>query len=179
MSNGTATFKDKDQSIYEFYKTLQEEFLICELRKKIYPRGKDKRYYGKTSEFKKSKIEDIADRNGLPSIFNSEECRREVNKTVFGEFGLPKFMYRDSVERDELKPKDAYYYYAVGAEVRVKREDSIKIGVITKGIDAEWDYVDGSQYKQLIIKNSEVVFVKFKGEEKETMVMTTLVSRVL
>lgn len=172
-------YKDKDLSIFEFYETLQKEYIVCELRKKIYPRDKDKRYYGKTAEFKESKIKDISERNQLPSIFNSESVKKDITGRVFSEFGMPNFMYRNNAEKLELKPKDIYYYYNEGVEVKVKTEAGVKVGVISRGVEAEWEYVDGSKYKQLVIKNDEVICVKFRGESKEEIVLTSRVSRII
>lgn len=177
--NERQNFKDKDQSIFEFYEALQMEYLICELRRKIYPRDKDKKYYGKISSFKESKIRDISERNHLPSIFSSEDTRKDISSKIFGEFGLPKFSYRNENERLELQPKDVYYYYNKGVEVRVKLEDAVKVGVITNGIDAEWKEVDGFKFKQLIVDNDEIIRVKFRGDEEETIVLTSRASRVM
>lgn len=177
MDNG---IKDKDQSIFEFYETLQREYIVCELRKKIYPRDKDKRYFERTSRFKKSKIEDISQRNQLPSIFNSDQVRNEINQSIFGDLGLPKFSYRNEDERNELECKDKYYYYRSGVEVRVILEDgSLKIGIIESGIDGEWTYVDGHEFKQLVIKDTGIIKVKFRGESEAKPVLTSRVSRII
>lgn len=177
--NERNTFKDKDQSIYEFYETLQMEYLVCELRRKIYPRDKDKKYYGKTALHKEKKIKDISERNHLPSIFNDETLKKSLMDRIFGEFGLPKFTYRNDEEKRELQPKDVYYYYNSGIEVRVKMEDGVKVGTISQGVDAEWKHVDGSQYKQLVVNNDEVIKVKFRGEDEDSVVLTSRASRVM
>lgn len=178
MNEGN-TFKDKDQSIYEFYETLQIEYLVCELRRKIYPRDKDKRYYRKTALHKENKIIDISERNHLPSIFNDEALKKSLINKIYGDFGLPNFTYRNGVEKKELQPKDVYYYYNSGVEVRVKTDDGIKVGIISQGIDAEWKNVEGSQYKQLVISDDEVIKVKFRGEEEDSVTLTSRASRVM
>lgn len=178
MING-GTFKDKDQSIFEFYETLQMEYLICELRRKIYPKDKDKSYYTKTGNHKEEKIRDISERNQLPSIFNNNGTRAEISARVFNEFGLPNFMYKNKDEADELKPKDIFYYYNEGVEVKVKTDEGMKIGTISSGVDAEWKVIDGSKYKQLVINSSDVIKVKFRGESEETTILTEHVSRII
>ncbi len=177
--NTGSTFKDKDQSIYEFYETLQKEYIVCDLRKKIYPREKDKRYYERTLKFKEGKIIDISERNQLPSIFNSESVKKDIVGKIFNEFGLPNFIYRNEAEKQELRNKDIYHYYGEGVEVKVKSEDGIKIGVISMGIDVSWDYVDGSQFKQMVINNDEIVCVKLRGESESLPILTSRVSRIV
>jgi hypothetical protein len=177
MSN--VNFKDKDQSILEFYETLQIEYVVCDLRRRIYPREKDKKFFQKTCNFKEAKIKDIAERNQLPSLFDSDVIKREILAKVHNEYGIPNFIYRNEAERVELKAKDIYHYFREGSEVKVKTETGHKFGIITRTVDSEWRDIDNSGFKSIIILNDEVIFVKFRGEAEETMVSTSRVSRIV
>ena len=61
-------------SVAEYFHVIQREYLMAEFRRKIYFSPKDKRYFSRVMEFKREKIEDIAKRNQLMSIFTSPEA---------------------------------------------------------------------------------------------------------
>lgn len=94
----------KNLSVVEYYEALQREYLIAEFRSKIYISPNDKRYYRRVMRHKREKIEDIAQRNNLDSIFTSEAKQREYRDSLF-EHGKPLF---------ELTFKDKECYFAVG-----------------------------------------------------------------
>lgn len=104
MNNGRE--KDRDISILEYFKALQQEYLYFEVKSKIYPSSKDKAYFKKVMEYKKNKIEDISNKNNLDSIFNSEAILEDFVLDFFDEFGNPK----------RLGKRDWYFYYKLGSD---------------------------------------------------------------
>lgn len=103
----TEKVKTRDLSVAEYFEVLQNEYLVAEFRKKIYYSPKDKSFYGRVMEHKREKIENIARRNNLDSIFNSETKYKEVHDKLFDKLGRPKF---------QLSEKDVTNYYNPGNE---------------------------------------------------------------
>lgn len=97
--------KTRNLSVSEYFEVIQKEYLIANFRKKIYYNPKDKKYYEKVMRFKRQKIEDIAKRNNLLSIFNSEEKMNEIRNELFDKLGKPKF---------QLNETDLRNYYSAG-----------------------------------------------------------------
>lgn len=130
-------YKNRDQSILEFFESLQKEYLIAEIRSKIYPKAKDRRYYkDRVMEGKKRSITQISDRNNIPSIFTSTKMLERITAVVIPEWGLPNFTYKDNETKDWMANLDKCNYFAVEAEVAIRREDdSVEIGTITYNRD--------------------------------------------
>lgn len=127
--------KSRDLDIYEFFKILQLEALVAELRSKIYPKVKDKGFWKKVYENKKKTVFDIAERNKvgntpLPSIFTDEGIMESYKGEIFGEGGYPKFIYKDKEQEYVQGFYDCINYYAKGSKVACKYYDEIKIGVV-------------------------------------------------
>lgn len=99
--------KTRNLSISEYFEVLQEEYMVAEFRKHIYFAPNDKAYYGRVMKHKKEKIDNIAKRNNLDSIFNSETKYKEVRERLFDHLGKPKF---------EMSEKDVTNYYNPGNE---------------------------------------------------------------
>lgn len=99
--------KTRNLSVAEYFDVIQKEYYIAEFRKKIYYNPKDKRYYGRVMEHKKLKIDDIASRNHLKSIFNDEVKAAEVRSSLFDELGRPRF---------KMSELDLNNYYSKGNE---------------------------------------------------------------
>jgi len=99
--------KTRNISIADYFIILQKEYLIADFRRKIYYNPKDKAYYQRVMQYKKEKIDNIAERNHLDSIFTNAEKRKELEKELFDENGLPKF---------SMTVKDLQNYYAFGNE---------------------------------------------------------------
>lgn len=122
------TKKSRDLSIIEYFERLQLEYIVAELRRKIYPKKRDKEYYERVMEGKKDKIEDISVRNQLDSIFTDKEILSRYYSQVYRE-GLPDFTYRSEKERKMLEEKDIENYYCIGESFKVKiSENEYKIG---------------------------------------------------
>ena len=93
MKNRTLNFND-------FFACLQREYLVAELRHKIYMKVKDKEYYlHKEMEGKKKTIESIASRNNFPSIFTDQWLFEKYKSEIYNEWGLPNFIYRSDEDR--------------------------------------------------------------------------------
>jgi len=119
-------------SIISYFDKLQLEYIINELRRKIYHKKKDKTYYSRVLEQKRQNIEDISSRNKLPSIFNDVNVKKLYYDKIYNEFGLPNFMYRSEAHRAEFELNDIQNYFLVGSEVKFKKEkdNNIYIGTI-------------------------------------------------
>ena len=99
--------KNRNLSVAKYFLIIQKEYLIAEFRKKIYFSKNDKIYYQRVMDGKKNKINDIAKRNRLDSIFNNSEKMEEMRAELFDKLGKPKF---------EMSPTDIENYYASGNE---------------------------------------------------------------
>ena len=105
--------KTRNLSVAEYYAVIQREYLIAEFRKKIYYNPKDKNYYQRVMKHKADKINDIAKRNHLDSIFNSVTKMEEVRSELFDVLGKPRF---------DMTQTDVENYYAVGNEFSFRGE---------------------------------------------------------
>ena len=105
--------KTRNLSVAEYFHVIQKEYLIAEFRKKIYYNPKDKNYYQRVMNHKKKKIQDIAHRNNLASIFNSDRKMSEIHSEIFDRLGKPKFNMSDT---------DIENYYATGNEFSFRGE---------------------------------------------------------
>jgi len=99
-------------SILEYYERLQIEYIIYELRLKIYPSSKDKAKFRDILEYKQQKIFDISDKNDLKNMFESKDKRQEIESKVFNEFGNPF----------NITKKDKYFYYFLNTDFSYKGE---------------------------------------------------------
>jgi hypothetical protein len=122
--------KTRNLTIYEFFEALQLEYIVLELRKKIYPSLSDQEYYRRVMEQKKEKIEDIASKNYLPSIFDDPEIKKHKYSEVYKPFGMPEFVYKDEEHKKRFAPLDRKYYYLPESEVRITVDAELKIGKI-------------------------------------------------
>jgi len=120
--------KDRNLSVLQYLDKLQEEYYICELRKKIYHSVSCKKYYSRVMEFKKEKILDISEKNNLRNIFDDIDIRNKFMRIVYPEFGMPMY---------PMTGDDLINYFMVGSDVRVEKEDkTYLIGVIVS-VDLE------------------------------------------
>lgn len=127
MESYSNTRKSRDQKFYEFFLILQKEYIVAELRKKIYPDAIGKAKSEEIMKGKKKKIFDIAMKNSLKTIFPKmklgteslydEELRVKLYKEVYGE-NYPNFIYRDENQKMKLGSKDRNCYYMLGCEIK-------------------------------------------------------------
>jgi hypothetical protein len=117
-------YKNRDQSLLDFYKSLQIEYIVAELRSKIYPKAKDKKYYkNRVMLGKRESILQISERNHLPSIFNSKDKYEEFYKEVHPDWGIPRFTYRDEESKKWISKSDKLNYYSVNSEFALLLEN--------------------------------------------------------
>lgn len=122
--------KSRDQKFFEFFVILQKEYIVAELRKKIYPDASGKAKSQEIMDGKKKKIFDIAFKNSIKTIFPDmkvgvtslydEELRIRLYKEVYNDKGMPNFIYRDDHQKSLLAEKDRKCYFMLGSEVRIE-----------------------------------------------------------
>ena len=105
------TFKSRDLSTLEYLRQLNQEWWICNLRRKIYPRREDKAYYNRVANLKRDRIKEICERNEIESIFDNKTQMRELNKFFMRAGGMPIF--------DEMTELDVTNYYLPDNDCRV------------------------------------------------------------
>jgi hypothetical protein len=148
--------KSKDLSITSYLDVLQKEYLVAEIRHKIYPKISDKSYWERVMEGKRQKVEDICFRNRISSIFDNDSEKKRLYLEIYNETGLPNFVYKDEEQRigssdfPGLEETDIVNYYSVDSEVRVDYGGKRLFGKIT-----EFDF------------KQNIVFVKIDGVEYE------------
>lgn len=116
----TNKYKSRKISFMEYFENLQREYIVSELRSKIYPNEKDKKYYiEREMAGKRLKIEDISYRNNLENIFSSPFMKRKFYAEIYPSTGLPNFIYRDESDRKKREKLDIYNYFSKNTLVTV------------------------------------------------------------
>lgn len=133
--------KSRSLSVYQYFQVLQVEWLVADLRVRIFPSKKDKDYWIKVKEGKRQVVEDIAEKNHLPTIFNDSEMRRAFENKVYVDKGHPNFHYKDDWYKYLQEPLDLLHYYTKGVEVRFEVYEEMKVGII-KSYIPEKDTID-------------------------------------
>lgn len=147
--------KNRTIPFREFYDCLQREYIVADLRSKIYERPKDKEYYiFREMEGKERTIKAIAARNNFPSIFSDEALKKKFESEICNEWGLPNFIYRSDSDRANRRPKDILAYFHKGVEVSVKSSS----GEIVKGVVVWTDLEKQSSY---VLVGKEKILVPF------------------
>lgn len=125
-------YKTRHLTMTAYFEQLQLEYIVAELRKKIYPKIKDKNYYQRVAEQKRNNIEDIASRNKIPSIFNDNNTKDLFYNKVYNEWGPPAFLYKDDAHKMEYENWDLINYYLKDNDVkfRLEGQDQIFLGKI-------------------------------------------------
>lgn len=146
----------------EYLDALQTEYVVTELRKKIYPKKKDRDYLGRVLEGKKEKIQNICMKDGLPSIFTNDLVRESFYKSIYGEIGYPDFQYKDAENKQEFYEKDFHYYYWSGTDFKVKEVGMVKVGKLIS-----------------IDRDHSLAHIKLKGDPETRPFKMESVSRVV
>ena len=105
--------KTRNLSVAEYFLQIQREYLIADFRRKIYFSPKNKTYWNKVCNYKEARINAIAKRNNLNSIFNAEIKLEELRNELFDHSGKPKF---------DMTPDDIKNYYSNGNEFSYQGE---------------------------------------------------------
>jgi hypothetical protein len=143
--------KSRDISILDFFNTLQHEYFCAELRSKIYTKQADKDYWKTIMQHKKNKIQDIAIRNKLKSIFSDNKEYQKVFDSILC-FGVPNFIYRDFHQKRKLENRDLYFYFQPGSDVKFMHNDQELTGKI-KHYDLENKTVEISYLSEILTIN--------------------------
>jgi hypothetical protein len=113
--------KTRDLSTLEFLDVLVKEYFVAELRRKIYTKASDRKYWKKTADFKKEKIIDISNRNRLPHIFDDEQKMSKAYDKYFPINELPPII---------INNKDLYSYYRKDTDVTIMDDGNVLVGQI-------------------------------------------------
>ena len=130
-----------DVSVFQLFEILQKEYIVCELRIKIYPILKHKDYWRDVARMKKEKISDIAQRNSLPSIFDDRRIKQDFERRIYNETGLPNFYYPNKHKEEDQRYWDLRNYFLEGSEVKYYVEGRMKVGLVSS-LDVENKKVD-------------------------------------
>lgn len=117
----------------KLFDVIQQEYLICLLRVKIYPLAKHKTYWANLAKMKKEKILDLKRKYNLISIFDDEKIRAHYKEKIYNKQGLPNFYYPSEKIEQQQRYWDTKNYFALGCNVNfVDVNDSFKVkeGVI-------------------------------------------------
>jgi hypothetical protein len=127
--NPVSTRKSREQQFHDFFLILQKEYIVAELRYKIYPDLKGKNKSLEIMAGKKAKITDIAIKNNVKTIFDDiklgqtllydENLKLKLYSDIYGFGGLPNFIYRDDEQYKALSQKDKNCYFLKGAKVLI------------------------------------------------------------
>ncbi len=128
--NSESVKKTRHLSANDFFEILQEEYIVCELRVKIFPYENHRQYWKDIAAKKKIKIMDIAKRNSLPCIFDNKRMKETFESKIIPEIGFPKFYYIDDRTRVHQEMWDKRNYYSKEAQVKIVEKDNILIGEI-------------------------------------------------
>lgn len=152
--------KTRDLSVLQLFEILQLEYIVCEIRYKIYPVSITNRggtvvylrdYWKKIMEGKKERILDIAKRKFLPCIFDDNRIKEDFRNKIIPKIGYPKFIYKDSTQQLIQEKWDLHNYYARNCDVRViNNEGKTLVGNIV--------YVNfNEKIVKVAIKDSEII----------------------
>lgn len=129
-SYNTEKRKSRNQKFYEYFITLQKEFIVAELRKKIYPDTTGKAKSEEIMIGKRTKVFDMSIKNSMGTIFPDmfigskslydEKLRIQLYREIYNEFGLPNFIYRDKIQEEKLGLKDRNCYWMFGSEIATR-----------------------------------------------------------
>lgn len=140
----------------KYFEILQKEYIVAELRSKIYKKPRDRNYYlFRELPLKRDSIIKIAERNSFKSIFTDLRLYEQYKSEILPEWGLPNFLYRSPLDRKSRRTLDILYYFSKGCEVSV-----LDRGVILKG---KVKSVDLERSKVLVeFENSRSEYISFE-----------------
>jgi len=95
--------KDRHISTYDFLNVLQQEWMSAKVRSKFYHLRSDKIYFWGMMKKKRVKIDDLAGKNTLPTIFSDKEIFNSYWFDVVNKFGFPNL--------SENEPSEKKFFY--------------------------------------------------------------------
>jgi hypothetical protein len=154
--------KSRDLPIGDYFSILQIEYICSAFRAKIYNREFDRKMFNDICKRKKEKIDSIAFRNKLPSIFDNENSKTKYINKFFPEWGLPNFQYRNKGQENSRGLWDKRHYFEIGSSVKIKNKGKVDLGYIVA------HDIDNSQ-----------ITVTIKDEKEEVVLDYENVSRII
>jgi len=120
--------QERQLSTYQYFEILQVEWLVADLRCRIFKSEKDQSYWHRVREGKRVKIESIAEKNKLPTIFTDDDLKRDLEHRIYNDFTYP--IFHDIAETHKQKQGywDLLNYYSKGIEVRYEFCEEVKVG---------------------------------------------------
>src|SRR5690606_3308450 len=118
LMNSTNKEKSRNIPLYDFFEILQLEYIVAELRAKIYGKDKDRKYWKRVMSGKKETVQNIADKNNLRSMFEDESYKYMLESKIYNTEGFPNFIYRDEAHKQNQEYYDLLYYYYKDSDVR-------------------------------------------------------------
>jgi|GEM_PF-4596027 len=109
----------RKETALRYLRTLEAEYLTCQLRGLIYTRPNDRAYYQRVLEQKQERIERIGVRESIQTLFQDPAVRTQHEDRLFGQGGLPTFHYKDYSDEQKFKESDRRNYYQPGRTVRL------------------------------------------------------------
>ena len=111
--------KNRNLNIADYLFELQREYFECEIRAKIYHKQKDKAYYRRCQEGKKTIIDNIAFKNKLPTIFNDKDTELKFINLVYPSEIGGMAHFKNETEDDIIN------YYSINNPCRVEKQTGI------------------------------------------------------
>jgi hypothetical protein len=107
----------RKEDALRYLRTLEQEYLTCELRSLIYTRPTDRDYYLRVMALKRTNIERVADREKLPHMFNDATLWTTARTRFAGNGGIPNIYYKDYTDEQKFREADVRNYFQPGRRV--------------------------------------------------------------
>lgn len=150
--------KSRNLSPLDYLEQLQLEYIVAELRKKIYPARGDREFQQKLMEGKKEKVKFLSSKNGsIPTIFTDTKTKERLYLKIYNPVGLPNFIYKDENTKLVQRKRDIEKYYKEGSNVTISNKEITKVGkILNVNLDAELVEVEfqDSTFGVFSIKNA-------------------------
>lgn len=118
--------KSRDLWIHDFISNLQLEYISYYMRWQIYERPIDKKRFSDICTKKSDKIAQMAFRNGVQSLFTSDDIwNKYVNKFLGSGIGLPAFQYVNDEQKKRTGYWDKYYFFKAQNKIIYKNEEYV------------------------------------------------------
>jgi len=124
--------KSRDISVGDLFTNLQLEYISYKVRELIYTRPEDKKKFNDICGKKREKIEAIASKNCLPTIFNNSNSQEKYSRSFFKDWGLPNFQYRDEYKKKVYGWWDPIYYFKDKVDIKYNNGKEVFLGSIVR-----------------------------------------------
>ncbi len=127
MDKNEHLIRARQLSIFDYFNTLQLEWICADIRTRIYERPKDIQYWEFVKNGKKAKIENISTKNLLPTIFDDSAMREEFYRKIVTDKGFPKFIYKNDAQRAQQEFFDMSNYFRKNVDIRCEIDGEIVV----------------------------------------------------